>query len=113
MIMNLGEFVILLLFLTVLFFVPIIVIQFVGRRRPIFKPNLQECPSCGAENHRAKAQCYCCGHNFGPLPSEGTDAALIQRVKQADESRKRRKTTPETPASVVEKPLRAEQSMEE
>jgi hypothetical protein len=113
MIMNLGEFVILVLFLTVLLFVPIVVIQFIGRRKPVFKPSLQECPNCGAENHKAKEQCYCCGHRFGSSPSEGLDAALIQRVKQADDRRMRRRSAAQPPSAIVEKPLPTEQAREE
>ena len=98
MIMNHGEFVIFVLFLTVLLFVPIVIIKFIGRRKPVFKPNLQECPNCGAENHRDKEQCYCCGHRFGLSPSEGPDATLIQRVKQADDRRAKRRVASESTA---------------
>jgi hypothetical protein len=113
MIMNLGEFVVLVLFLTVLLFVPIVVIQFIGRRKPVFKPSLQECPTCGAENHKAKEHCYCCGHRFGSPPSEGLDAALVQRVKQADERRVRRRAAVPSPAATAEKPLPTEPALEE
>jgi hypothetical protein len=113
MIMNLGEFVIFVLFLTVLLVVPIVVVQFIGRRKPVFKPILQECPGCGAENHRDKEQCYCCGHRFGSSPSEGLDAALVQRVRQADDRRVRRKAAAQPPAATVEKPLPAEPALEE
>src|SRR5258708_4116871 len=108
MIMNLGEFVILVLFLTVLLFVPIVIVQFIGRRKPVFKPSLQECPNCGAENHRAKEQCYCCGHRFGSSPSEGLNTTLIERVKQADDKGARRKATAQSPAATAEKPLSTE-----
>src|SRR6266446_5546475 len=91
MIMNLSEFVILVLFLTVLLFVPVLVIQFISRRKPVFKPSLRECPNCGAENHKTKEQCYCCGHRFGSPPPEGLDAAVIRRVKQADNRKMRRR----------------------
>jgi hypothetical protein len=105
MIMNLGEFVIFVLFLTILLFVPIVIIQFIGRRKPAFKPSLQECPNCGAENHRDKDQCYCCGHRYDLSPSEGLDATLIQQVKQADDKRVRRKAAVQSPAVAAEKPL--------
>jgi hypothetical protein len=110
MIMNHGELVILLLFLTVLFFVPIVIIQLVGRRRPSFKPNLLECPNCGADNHQAKSRCYCCGHDFGSSPTEGD---VIQRVKQAEDSRRRRSAAAEIPGAIVEKPLPGARSKEE
>jgi hypothetical protein len=108
--MNFGEFVILLVLLTVLFFIPIIVIQFFGRNGSIFKRSLQECPSCGAENDNAKIRCYCCGHDFESSPLEGLDAALLQRVRQADDSKKRRRATSETSATLAEKPLPSEQT---
>ena len=113
MIMNLGEFVILVLFLTVLLFVPIVIVQFIGRSKPTFKPSLQECPNCGAENHKDKEQCYCCGHRFGSSPSEGLDATLVQRVKQADDRRARRKAATPSPATTAEKPLPTEPALED
>src|SRR5882724_12514988 len=103
MIMNLSEFVILVLFLTVLLFVPLVVIQFIGRRKPVFKPSLRECPNCGAENHKTKERCYCCGHRFGSPPPEGPDATMIQRVRQADDRKMRRRTAAQTPPAVAEK----------
>jgi predicted amidophosphoribosyltransferase len=111
--MNLGEFVVLVLFLAVLFFVPIVVIQFIGRRKPVFKPNLQECPNCGAENHRAKEQCYCCGHRFGSSPTEGLDATLVQRVKQVDDRRMKRRAAAQPTTATEEKPLPTERALEE
>jgi len=113
MIMNLGEFVIFVLFLTVLLFVPVMIVQFIGRRKPVFKPSLQECPNCGAENHRNKEQCYCCGHRFGSSPSEGLDATLIQRVNQADDRKMKRKAAAPSPAAAAEKPLPTEPALEE
>jgi len=108
--MNLGEFVIFVLFLTVLLFVPIVIVQFIGRRKPVFKPNLQECPNCGAENHRDKEQCYCCGHRFSLSSSEGLDVTLVQRVKQADDRRAKRRAAAPSPA---EKPSPTEPTLEE
>jgi hypothetical protein len=113
MIMNLGEFVIFVLFLTILLFVPIMVIQFIGRRKPVSRPSLQECPNCGAENHKDKEQCYCCGHRFGSLPLKETDAVLLQRVKQADDRRAKRKTATQSPAATAEKPLPTKSALEE
>jgi hypothetical protein len=97
-----------LMLLTVLFFIPIIVIQFFGRRGPIFRQNLQKCPSCGAENDNAKVQCYCCGYDYESSPLEGLDPALLQRVRQADDSKKRRRATSETSSIGAEKPLPSE-----
>ena len=111
MIMNLGEFVILLLFLTVLLFVPIVVIQFIGRRNPSFKPNLHECPNCGAENYQAKEQCYCCGYSFGSSPTEALDPTLIQRVKQADDRSIRRRDASQSPTAIAEKSLSSEPAL--
>jgi len=113
MIVNLGEIVILLMFLAGLLLVPIVAIQFIGRRKPAFKPSLQECPKCGAENHKAKEQCYCCGHSFGLPPTEGLDAALIQRVKQADDRKMRRGAAAQPPPAVAKKPSPAESALEE
>ena len=113
MIMNLGEFVILVLFLTILLFVPIVVIQFIGRRKPVFKPSLQECPNCGAENHKTKERCYCCGHRFGSPPTEGLDPVVIQRVKQTDDRKIRRRAAAHPPPAVAEKPSPPEQNREE
>jgi hypothetical protein len=113
MIMNVGELVILVLFLTVLLFVPIVVIQFIGHRRPAFKPSLQECPNCGAENHTAKEECYCCGHRFGSSPSEGLDPTLVRRMKSADDRRMRRRVVAQPPVTIAEKPLPAEQALKE
>jgi len=113
MIMNLSEFVILVLFLTVLLFVPLVVIQFIGRRKPVFKPSLRECPNCGAENHKTKEQCYCCGHRFGSPPPEGLDAVVIQRVKQADDRKMRRRAASQHRPAVAEKPSPTERTPEE
>jgi len=113
MIVNLGEFVNLVLFLTILLFVPIVVIQFIGRRKPVFKPSLQECPNCGAENHKAKEWCYCCGHSFGLPAQEVLDAALIQRVKQADDRKMRRRAAAQPPPAAAEKPSPTKPALEE
>ena len=113
MVMNVGEFVILLAFLTVLLFVPIAIIQFVGRRRPISKPSLQECANCGAENHTGKERCYCCGHHLDSSPMAGTNLTVLERVKQADEEKARRKAATKTPEPREERSVRSEQATEE
>ena len=84
--MNLGEFVILVSFLVFLLFVPIVIVQMIGRRHP--KPNLRECPDCGAENRLGTEQCYCCGHHFGLSPVQSLE--IIQLVQRADDSKARR-----------------------
>lgn len=108
--MNFGEFVILLVLLAALFFIPIIVIQFFGRRGPIFRQNLRECPGCGAENNNAKVQCYCCGYAFESSPLEGLDAVMLQRVRQADDGKKQRRTASKTSSIGAEKSLPTEQT---
>ena len=113
MVMNLSEFVILLGFLTILLFVPIAIIHFVGGRRPISKPSLQECPNCGAENHTGKEQCYCCGHRLDSSPSAGMDITLVQRVKHADKEKARRKTATKNPEALKEQSPRPGQTTEE
>lgn len=85
--MTLTEFGMLVLFLMVFCIVPMIFIQYGFRNKPGAKVILQECPKCGAQNYKVKAQCYCCGYSFIPAPAERMDASLIQRVKQRDESR--------------------------
>jgi hypothetical protein len=104
MVMNLGEFVILLSFLTVLLFVPIAIIHFIGRRRPISKPSLQECPNCSAENHTDKERCYCCGHRLDSSPTAGMNITVLERVKQADEERAQRKSVAKTPETATKEP---------
>lgn len=85
--MNLTDVVMLLLFIVVFVVAPAVLIQLGSRRKHANHSNLQECPSCGAENHKAKERCYCCGYDLAARRSEGTSEALLQRVKQADEKR--------------------------
>jgi hypothetical protein len=97
--MTLTEFGMLLLFLMVFCIVPMIFIQCGFRSKPGAKANLQECPKCGAQNYKVNTHCYCCGYGFIPAQPEGIDATLIQRVKQADESRKSSRAKARTPQS--------------
>jgi len=87
--MNLTDIVMLLVFLAVFVVVPAVFIQWGSRRKNTHRLNLQECPSCGAENYKAKARCFCCGYDLVAGRSEGSRDALLQRVKRADESRTR------------------------
>jgi len=89
--MNLGEIVMVVLILTIVSIIPFVVIGFLSRRRPTINSSLQECPHCGAQNHKAKEHCYCCGFGFIPPPSGGGEATVIQRVKQADDGKTRRR----------------------
>jgi len=77
----------LLILLTVFVFSPMF-LMWCGFRNPP-KPNLQECPHCGAQNRRTSTRCYCCGHEF-ILPDIGvksrgmTDNAVTNRRQLAD-----------------------------
>jgi hypothetical protein len=62
------EFAIALAFSTALLFAAVAFLQLFGRHRAISKPNLQECPGCGAHNHAGKQKCFCCGYQFGSSP---------------------------------------------
>ncbi len=86
--MNHGEIFLAVLFLTVFVVVPL-VLALKASRRPI-NSSLQVCPHCGAHNDTAKTHCYCCGFGFILPQSDGVEANLIQRVKQADDSKMRR-----------------------
>jgi hypothetical protein len=107
--MTLSEIILVLLFLTVFVVVPIIFTQF-GRRRPAGMANLQICPDCGAHNYKAKERCYCCGHRFLLAPTDGADAVRNQRVKQADDSEKRRGAEPLDLRTVAGALLRADKT---
>jgi hypothetical protein len=88
--MNLSDIVLLLLFLAVFGVVPFVVIAIVSRRRPTIDASLQECPDCGAHNPKSKAHCYCCGSGFSLPPPDAAEAALIRRVKEADDRKTKR-----------------------
>lgn len=104
--MNLGEIVIVVVFLTVIGVVPIVVMGIASRRRPTINSSLKECPDCGAYNPNATEQCYCCGFGFILPQSDGTEVTLIQRVKQADDSKMRRRVgTQATEDKPLEKTL--------
>lgn len=86
----------LLVFLVTFVIVPAAFFFMGTRRKDIDEPNLQECPSCGAENHQAKERCYCCGYHLAAAPGE----AILQRVKQADESRTKSRAATKSPQIV-------------
>jgi len=89
--MSHSEIFLAVLFLTVFVVaVPLVLALVVRRRRPTIVPSLQVCPHCGAHNDTAKTHCYCCGFGFIRPQSDGVDATLIQRVKQADDRQKKR-----------------------
>jgi hypothetical protein len=90
MLMNLDEIVIALLFLIVVGVVAVVLIEKLRPRRPTIVPSLQECPDCGAHNPQAREHCYCCGFRFILPQSEGAEATVIERAKQADDSKMRR-----------------------
>lgn len=98
--MNFSEIVMVLVFLTVFVVVPVIFIQCGSRRKNSITSSLNECPQCGAQNHKAKERCYCCGYGFISSKSDTTDAALIQRVKQADDDKMKRKVEAQAPEVV-------------
>jgi hypothetical protein len=90
MLMNLGEIVIVVVFLTALGLVPIVLMGIASRRRATINSGLQECPDCGAHNPKVTERCYCCGFVLILPQSDGTEPTVIQLVKQADESKVRR-----------------------
>jgi len=104
---NLSEIVMLLVFLTAFVVVPVIFIQCGSRRRNSITSSLHECPHCGAQNHKAKDRCYCCGYGFISSKSDTPDAALIQRVKQADDGKMKRVVEAQTPEAVEDRTLHA------
>jgi ribosomal protein L37E len=99
-IVNLTDMVMLFVFLVVFVIVPAIFIQLGSRRKHTHHSDLQECPSCGAENYKVKARCYCCGYDLVAIRSGGPSDALLQRVKRMDESRVRPPLAVETPQPV-------------
>lgn len=105
--MNLSEIVMLLLFLTVFVVVPVIFIQYGSRRKNSITSSLNECPQCGAQNHKAKERCYCCGYEFIPSKSGATGPALIQRVKRADDGKSKRELEVREPEAVEDRTLPA------
>ena len=110
--MNLSKIVALALFLTLFIVVPIVLVQIGSRRRATAEPSLLECAHCGAHNYRTKERCYCCGFRFVLPQSDRPDSALIQRVKQADDSRMRRKAETQITQAAEDKPQRAEKASE-
>jgi hypothetical protein len=87
--MNHSEIFLAVLFLTIFVAVPVVLALIVRRRRTTIVPNLQECQRCGAHNPLGREHCYCCGFGFILPQADGTEADVIQRVKQADDSKMR------------------------
>lgn len=104
--MTLTDLAMLLLFLAVFVFVSLLFIQG-GRRRPA-NPELQECPECGAQNHKGKERCYCCSHQLvSPQPDE-PNLEVIHRVKEAEDGRGRRSVHAPTLEAVEDEPSQGE-----
>jgi hypothetical protein len=78
-----------LVFLLVFVLGPVFFIWCCSRHSSRPKPRLRACPQCAAQNHTASENCYCCGFGFILPQTEGAEATVIQRVRQADDSKKR------------------------
>lgn len=74
----------LLILLTVFVLGPMLFMLGCARRPANSKPNLRECPHCGAEYHGMPTRCYACGYQFFPTPSRAPTTTIIQRVRQTD-----------------------------
>ncbi len=98
--MNLTDIVMLLLFLAVFVVVPTVLIQLGSRRKHASHSGLLQCPSCGADNYKVKARCYCCGYDLVAGRSEAAGEALLQRVKRVDENRTRSPIAEQSPQAV-------------
>ena len=98
--MNRTDIIMLFVFLVVFVIVPAVLIQLGSRRSHAGHANLQECPSCGADNYKGKQRCYCCGYELIYIRSAESSEPLLRRVKRADESRMRSRIAPQTPQPV-------------
>jgi ribosomal protein L37E len=99
---NRTDAVMLLVFLVTFVIVPSAFFLMGRRRKHADEPNLQECPSCGAENYLTKERCFCCGYDLAAGRSAGPGEAILQRVKQADESRTKSRAATKSPQTVDE-----------
>jgi hypothetical protein len=99
--MSRADIVGLFVFLAIFVFAPVVLALCCFNRGS--KPTHQECPHCGAHNHKAKEHCYCCGHRFVRPGSEAVAVTVIQRVKQAEDSKVRRETEAFSPRKGAEK----------
>jgi len=86
--MRIIDLAMLFLFLVVFVDGPLLFLQG-GRHRPA-NPELRECPACGAQNHRGEDRCYCCGRQFVSPRRDEAKIEVLQRVKDADDSREKR-----------------------
>jgi len=84
------------LFLIAFVIVPAVFIQLGSRRKHISRANIQECPSCGADNYQGRDRCYCCGYDLTNRPGE----QLLDRVRRADENRLKPKMPAETSQAI-------------
>jgi hypothetical protein len=101
--MTLRDILMLALFLAVFSVVPFALMLLLSRHsRHKTHSSLRECPHCGAQNDKAKDHCYCCGLTFILPQPDGADPALIQRVRQEDDSRLKRTVGAQTSQSVDE-----------
>jgi len=89
--LNSADIIGLLVLLAIFVFVPVVFALWISRRPHNSKPSLRGCPHCGAQNPNARERCYCCGFGFILPQSDEAEATVIQRVKQADDSNKRRR----------------------
>lgn len=87
----------LLVLLTVFVFGPMLLMWCCSRRASDSKPNLRDCPHCGAQNRAAQPRCYCCGHDFARPEPDAATATVIQRVRQADANKARQATETHIP----------------
>jgi len=76
--MNHSEIVLAVLLLSVFVAVPV-VLALIANRLPI-NLSLQECPNCGAQNHKDKEHCYCCG--FGFYPDSAGEQADVSKMRR-------------------------------
>jgi hypothetical protein len=90
----------LVVLLGVFVFVPVVLMVCFSGRAHGSTPRHRECPHCGAQNDMAKERCYCCGTGLILPQSDQANVDLIQRVKQADDSRRRRKAPAQAPQPI-------------
>jgi len=89
----------LLILLTVFVLGPMLFMLCCSRRASTSKPNLRECPHCGAEYHDMPTRCYACGHQFILPVSHAPTATIIQRVRQTDTTKTTQTTDAHSPTA--------------
>ncbi len=82
----------LLILLTVFVLAPMLFMLCCARRPSNSKPNLGECPHCGAEYHGTATRCYACGYQFIPTASRAPTDTILQRIRQTDATKTTQKT---------------------